>query len=139
MNQSIARTLKNLPDKPGVYVMYDADKNVLYVGKAKVLKNRVRQYFHTNEKPIKVQAMLNHVESLDYIVTQSETDAFALENTLIKKHKPPFNILLKDDKQYPYIKVDVKQDFPRFVFTRKILKDGFKYFGPISPTIPCPC
>ncbi|MBQ2723348.1 MAG: excinuclease ABC subunit UvrC [Clostridia bacterium] len=132
MNQSIARTLKNLPDKPGVYVMYDADKNVLYVGKAKVLKNRVRQYFHTNEKPIKVQAMLNHVESLDYIVTQSETDAFALENTLIKKHKPPFNILLKDDKQYPYIKVDLKQDFPRFVFTRKILKDGFKYFGPIT-------
>ncbi|MBO5773042.1 MAG: excinuclease ABC subunit UvrC [Clostridia bacterium] len=132
MNEAISRTLKTLPDKSGVYIMYDADKNVLYVGKAKVLKNRVRQYFHTNQKPIKVQAMLNHVETLDYIVTQSETDAFALENTLIKKHKPPFNILLKDDKQYPYIKVDLKQPFPRFSFVRKISKDGHKYFGPIT-------
>ncbi len=125
--------LKNLPDEPGVYIMYDADGNVLYVGKAKVLKNRVRQYFHAStDKPEKVLAMLSHVVDLNYIITASETDALSLENTLIKKYTPPYNILLKDDKQYPYIKVNLKADFPRFVSTRKLQKDGWRYFGPIT-------
>lgn len=125
--------LKNLPDEPGVYIMYDADGNVLYVGKAKILKNRVRQYFHSStNKTEKVLAMLSHVADFQYIITASETDALSLENTLIKKHTPPYNILLKDDKQYPYIKVNLKADFPKFVSTRKLQKDGCRYFGPIT-------
>ena len=125
--------LKNLPDEPGVYIMYDADGNILYVGKAKVLKNRVRQYFHAStNKSEKVLAMLSHVADFKYIITASETDALSLENTLIKKHTPPYNILLKDDKQYPYIKVNLSADFPKFVSTRKLAKDKYKYFGPIT-------
>lgn len=125
--------LKNLPDEPGVYIMYDADGNILYVGKAKVLKNRVRQYFHASSKKTeKVLAMLSHVADFNYIITASEADALSLENTLIKKHTPPYNILLKDDKQYPYIKVDLSADFPKFIPTRKLLKDKYKYFGPIT-------
>ena len=105
--------LKNLPAEPGVYIMYDVDGNILYVGKAKSLKNRVRQYFHASgNKTEKVLAMLSHVETFEYIITASEADALNLENTLIKKHTPPYNILLKDDKQYPYIKVDLKAVFP---------------------------
>lgn len=125
--------LKNLPNEPGVYIMYDADGNILYVGKAKILKNRVRQYFHTStNKTEKVLAMLSHVADFRYIITASEADALSLENTLIKKHTPPYNILLKDDKQYPYIKVDLHSDFPKFVSTRKLSKDRCKYFGPLT-------
>lgn len=113
--------------------MYDADGNILYVGKAKVLKNRVRQYFHAStNKTEKVLAMLSHVNDFNYIITASEADALSLENTLIKKHTPPYNILLKDDKQYPYIKVNLSADFPKFIGTRKLLKDKYKYFGPIT-------
>ncbi len=135
MNTSvdIQTKLKNLPNEPGVYIMYDADGNILYVGKAKILKNRVRQYFHAStNKTEKVLAMLSHVADFKYIITASEADALSLENTLIKKHTPPYNILLKDDKQYPYIKVDLKADFPKFVSTRKLAKDKYKYFGPIT-------
>lgn len=129
----IQTKLKNLPDEPGVYIMYDADGNILYVGKAKVLKNRVRQYFHAStNKTEKVLAMLSHVADFNYIITASEADALSLENTLIKKHTPPYNILLKDDKQYPYIKVDLSADFPKFIPTRKLAKDKYKYFGPIT-------
>ena len=125
--------LKNLPNEPGVYIMYDADGNILYVGKAKILKNRVRQYFHSStNKTEKVLAMLSHVADFRYIITASEADALSLENTLIKKHTPPYNILLKDDKQYPYIKVDLHSDFPKFVSTRKLSKDRCKYFGPLT-------
>lgn len=129
----IQTKLKNLPDEPGVYLMYDADGNILYVGKAKVLKNRVRQYFHASgNKTEKVLAMLSHVADFQYIITASESDALSLENTLIKKHTPPYNILLKDDKQYPYIKVDLRADFPKFISTRKLAKDRYKYFGPLT-------
>lgn len=129
----IQTKLKNLPDEPGVYIMYDADGNILYVGKAKVLKNRVRQYFHaSSNKSEKVLAMLSHVNDFRYIITASETDALSLENTLIKKHTPPYNILLKDDKQYPYIKVNLSADYPKFIPTRKLAKDKYKYFGPIT-------
>ncbi|MBQ2711002.1 MAG: excinuclease ABC subunit UvrC [Clostridia bacterium] len=125
--------LKNLPSDPGVYIMKDVNGNILYVGKAKVLKNRVRQYFHAStNKTEKVLAMLSHVDTFDYIITASEADALSLENTLIKKHTPPYNILLKDDKQYPYIKVDLTADFPKFMHTRKLSRDKYKYFGPIT-------
>lgn len=130
---SLQTKLKNLPNEPGVYIMYDADGNILYVGKAKILKNRVRQYFHAStNKTEKVLAMLSHVADFRYIITASEADALNLENTLIKKHTPPYNILLKDDKQYPYIKVDLHSDFPKFVSTRKLSKDRCKYFGPLT-------
>lgn len=130
---SLQTKLKNLPNEPGVYIMYDADGNILYVGKAKILKNRVRQYFHAStNKTEKVLAMLSHVADFRYIITASEADALSLENTLIKKHTPPYNILLKDDKQYPYVKVDLHSDFPKFVSTRKLSKDRCKYFGPLT-------
>ena len=132
-NVDLQTKLKNLPDEPGVYIMYDADGNILYVGKAKILKNRVRQYFHAStNKTEKVLAMLTHVADFRYIITASETDALSLENTLIKKHTPPYNILLKDDKQYPYIKVDLSAEYPKFTSTRKLQKDKYKYFGPIT-------
>ena len=130
---SLQTKLKNLPNEPGVYIMYDADGNILYVGKAKILKNRVRQYFHAStSKTEKVLAMLSHVADFRYIITASEAYALSLENTLIKKHTPPYNILLKDDKQYPYIKVDLHSDFPKFVSTRKLSKGRCKYFGPLT-------
>ena len=133
MKGDIQTKLKNLPSEPGVYLMYDRDGNILYVGKAKVLRNRVRQYFQaSSNKTEKVLAMLSHVYDFDYIITPSESDALSLENTLIKKHTPPYNILLKDDKQYPYIKVNLKADYPKFVHTRKLQKDGCKYFGPLT-------
>jgi len=124
--------IKGLPDSPGVYVMFDKDGHVLYVGKAKVLKNRVKQYFYlTSNKTEKVSLMMSHVDDFRYIITESETDALSLENNLIKKYNPPYNILLKDDKQYPYLRLFVKDKFPRLEITRKVKKDNTKYFGPI--------
>ena len=128
--------LKLLPDNPGVYIMLDKDGVVIYVGKARVLKNRVRQYFHSSAKPEKVQTMVEHIHDFYYIITQTETDALALENNLIKKYKPKYNILLKDDKTYPYIKAHIKEEFPRFSITRK-LKKGDKYFGPFMGGVRC--
>ncbi len=125
-----------LPDKPGVYVMLDKDGIVIYVGKARVLKNRVRQYFHASAKPEKVAAMVENIADFYYIITQTEIDALALENNFIKKYKPKYNILLKDDKTYPYIKVHTKEPFPRVSVTRKIKKDG-KYFGPFMGGVRC--
>ncbi len=122
--------LKLLPDKPGVYVMLDADGQIIYVGKAKNLKNRVRQYFFNGVKTDKVMAMVKAIADFYYIIAPSEIDALSLENNLIKKHKPRYNILLKDDKTYPYIKVNLKENYPTFKITRKIKKDGAKYFGP---------
>ncbi len=122
-----------MPSDPGVYIYYDAGGNILYVGKAKNLRNRVRQYFTpSTDKSDKVLAMLCHVVDLRYIITASESDALSLENTLIKKHTPPYNILLKDDKQYPYIKVDIASDYPRIEVTRKLERDRARYFGPIT-------
>lgn len=126
----IREKLKLLPDNPGVYIMLDKYSNVIYVGKARVLKNRVRQYFHNSPKPEKVMQMVANVADFNYIITASEIDALSLENNLIKKYKPKYNILLKDDKTYPYIKVYIKDEFPRFTVTRKIKKDGCRYFGP---------
>lgn len=125
----IQEKLKLLPDDPGVYIMLDRDGNVIYVGKARVLKNRVRQYFHSSLKTEKVAAMVANIADFYYIITKSEIDALSLENNLIKKYKPKYNILLKDDKTYPYIKVSVSEKFPSFTVTRK-LKKGSRYFGP---------
>lgn len=122
--------LKMLPTDPGVYIMKDDGGHVIYVGKAKNLKNRVRQYFFNTVKTEKVMAMVSHIKDFDYIIVNSEIDALSLENNLIKKYKPKYNILLKDDKTYPYIKINLKEKFPYFYITRKIKKDGGKYFGP---------
>ncbi len=122
--------LKHLPENPGVYVMLDKAGHIIYVGKAKNLKNRVRQYFQASVKTDKVMAMVSNVADFYYIIAPTEIDALSLENNLIKKHKPRYNILLKDDKTYPYLKIDLKEPFPTFKITRKIKKDGAKYFGP---------
>lgn len=128
MNE-VQEKLKLLPDDPGVYIMLDSDKNVIYVGKARNLKNRVRQYFHSSVKTEKVAAMVANIADFYYVITRSEIDALALENNLIKKYKPKYNILLKDDKTYPYIRVNVSERYPSFSVSRK-LKKGSKYFGP---------
>lgn len=122
--------LKLLPTDPGVYVMLDKNGQIIYVGKAKNIKNRVRQYFFNGVKTEKVAAMVKSVADFYYIIAPSEIDALSLENNLIKKHKPRYNILLKDDKTYPYLKISLKDAYPSFSVTRKIKKDGVKYFGP---------
>ncbi len=132
----VQEKLKLLPDAPGVYIMLDGDGTVIYVGKARVLKNRVRQYFHSSQKPYKVQAMVENIADFSYIVAPSEVDALALENNLIKKYKPKYNILLKDDKSYPYVKVHTREEFPHISITRKVKKDG-KYFGPFMGGVRC--
>jgi len=129
----IHEELKKLPDKPGVYIMRDLNGIVIYVGKAVVLKNRVRQYFQqSSNHPPKVQAMVSKISEFEYIVTDSEVEALMLECNLIKKYKPKYNILLKDDKHYPYIKVTMNEQYPRLLRTRRVEKDGAKYFGPYS-------
>ena len=130
MNEKIKDKLKTLPTNPGVYIMRDKTGEVIYVGKAKNLKNRVSQYFRHTEKPAKVQAMVDNVDNFDYFITVSELDALALENNLIKRYQPFYNILLKDGKTFPYIKIDMKEEFPRLEIVRKIKNDGAKYFGP---------
>ncbi len=133
----IREKLRLLPENPGVYIMLDEYGNVIYVGKARVLKNRVRQYFHNSPKPEKVMKMVENIKDFNYIITGSEIDALALENNLIKKYKPKYNILLKDDKTYPYIKAAVREEFPNFSITRRIKKDGCRYFGPFMGGISC--
>ena len=129
----LKKQLKNLPEQPGVYLMHDKDDNIIYIGKAKNLKNRVRQYFNSSKSHSpKVRAMVNHIEWFEYIVTDSELEALVLECNLIKKHKPHYNILLKDDKHYPYIKVTMNEDYPKLMITRAMKNDGTRYFGPYS-------
>ncbi len=131
MNERIREKLKTLTTKPGVYVMRNKNGDVIYIGKAKNLKNRVSQYFRNSPKQPKVQAMVDHVDDFDYFIAMSELDALALESNLIHKHQPFYNILLKDGKMFPYIKVDMTEDFPRFEVARHVKKDdGAKYFGP---------
>lgn len=126
----IEEELKKLPEKPGVYIMKDKHDNVIYVGKAVVLKNRVRQYFRKNNKTARIEKMVSLIDHFEYIVVGSEDEALILECNLIKKYRPKFNVLLKDDKTYPYIKIDVKSDYPSVFMTRRIQNDGAKYFGP---------
>ncbi len=128
---NIDEELKNLPEKPGVYIMKDQKGEIIYVGKAKNIKKRVKQYFQSSrEKSIKVSTLVDNINEFEHIIVDNEVEALILEANLIKKHKPKYNILLRDDKQYPYIKITTKEKFPRVVKTRKVLKDGAKYFGP---------
>lgn len=129
---NIEEELKKLPKKPGVYIMKDKDDKILYVGKAVILRNRVRQYFRKNNKTKRIENMVALVDHFEYIVTDNEAEALILECNLIKENRPKFNVLLKDDKTYPYIKVDVKSDYPNVYITRTILNDGAKYFGPYA-------
>lgn len=127
---NIEEELKKLPVKPGVYIMRDINDNVIYVGKAVVLRNRVRQYFRKNNKTARIEKMVSLIDHFEYIVVGSEDEALILECNLIKKYRPRFNVLLKDDKTYPYIRIDVKSDYPTVTMTRRIVNDGAKYFGP---------
>ncbi len=129
----ISENLKLLPEKPGVYIHKDALGQVIYVGKAVSLRRRVRQYFQSKKNmPDKVRSMVEHIEEFEYITTDSEMEALILECNLIKKYKPKYNILLRDDKTYPYIKVTLKDDFPRVLKSRRVVEDGSRYFGPYS-------
>ena len=129
---NIEEQLKMLPDKPGVYIMYNAENKIIYVGKAINLRNRVRSYFRKTDKTERIKRMVSLIDHFEYIVVDNEAEALILECNLIKKNRPKFNVLLKDDKTYPYIKIDVKSDYPNVVITRKIVNDGSKYFGPYA-------
>ena len=113
-----------------MYIMHDADNRILYVGKAIVLRNRLKSYFADIPHSARITAMISHIDHFEYIVCDSELEALLLENNLIKKHKPKYNVLLKDDKGYPYIKVTLNEHFPRVILARRIEKDGGRYFGP---------
>ncbi len=133
MNNKVAEKLQLLPDKPGVYLMKDVNSKIIYVGKAIVLKNRVRQYFQSSRNhSAKVQAMVAKIDDLEYIITGSEIEALILECNLIKKHHPKYNISLRDDKMYPYVKVTINEIYPRVFITRRVQKDGARYFGPYT-------
>jgi len=137
MVENLQQKLKQLPDKPGVYVMLDANNDIIYIGKAKVLKNRVRQYFQSGKNLTdKVIAMVNKINDFYYYIVNSESDALLLESNLIKKYKPQYNILLKDDKNYPYVKIDKTKPFPKVEIVRKIKKDGANYYGPYIGGVP---
>ena len=129
---NIEEELKKLPGKPGVYIMRDKNDTIIYVGKAISLKNRVRQYFRKTDKTERIKKMVSLIDHFEYIVVDNEAEALILECNLIKKNRPKFNVLLKDDKTYPYIKIDVKSDFPGVYITRRISNDGSKYFGPYA-------
>ena len=129
---NIEAELKKLPSKPGVYIMHDKDDNIIYVGKAVSLRNRVRQYFRKNNKTARIERMVSLIDHFEYIVVDNEAEALILECNLIKKNKPKFNVLLKDDKTYPYIKITLNEEYPTIYTTRRILNDGAKYFGPYA-------
>lgn len=129
----IQEQLKKLPAEPGVYLMKDEDDKIIYVGKAISLKNRVRQYFQSSKNhSSKVKSMVKNINSFEYIITDSELEALILECNLIKKYRPKYNVLLRDDKTYPYIKVTVNEEFPRVLKVRRVLRDKAKYFGPYT-------
>lgn len=133
MTDTVAEKLKLLPESPGVYLMKDARGKIIYVGKAIILKNRVRQYFQSsrNQAP-KVRAMVSHIADFETIMTANEVESLILEANLIKKHRPRYNIRLKDDKSYPYVKVTVQEEYPRVFITRRVVRDGARYFGPYT-------
>ncbi|MDR3225403.1 MAG: GIY-YIG nuclease family protein, partial [Clostridiales Family XIII bacterium] len=128
----IEENLKQLPALPGVYIHKNADGEVLYVGKASSLKNRVRQYFRPSGQDAKTAALASHIAAFEYIVTKTEAEALLLENTLIKRYRPRYNIMLRDDKTYPYIKITLGETWPRLLKTRILASDGSKYFGPYA-------
>ena len=132
-----APDLSLYPDQPGIYLYKDAKGKILYVGKARSIRKRLASYFNTGPKHVRTEAMLAEFEAIDTVVAKTESEALALENAFIKKHKPRYNILLRDDKTYPYIKVTTGEDWPRAFVTRRVLKDGHGYFGPFLPARTC--
>lgn len=129
----IQEELKKLPAKPGVYLMHDKKDNIIYVGKAISLKNRVRQYFQSSRKVSpKIEQMISHIDHFEYIITDSEVEALVLENNLIKEYMPKYNTMLKDDKTYPFIRATVYEDYPRLIYCRQQKKDKSRYFGPFT-------
>ncbi|MBX3015916.1 MAG: excinuclease ABC subunit UvrC, partial [Caldilineaceae bacterium] len=136
--EKVTQKLDNLPDSPGCYLMYNSEGKVIYVGKAIVLRNRVRSYFHASAQHTpKTEALVAEIQDIHWWVTKTELDALILENDLIKRYRPHYNIRLKDDKQFPYIKVHWQQDFPKIEVVRKVLKDGARYFGPYTSARAC--
>lgn len=131
-HQNLRNKLANLPDQPGVYIMKDMSRNVIYVGKASSLKKRVSSYFQKTGHDPKTRVLVGSIADLEYIITDSEIEALLLENSLIKKHKPKYNIRLKDDKRYPYIAVTLNEEYPRVIFTRRITGGANRYFGPYT-------
>lgn len=130
---NVQEELKKIPNKPGVYLMFDKHDSVIYIGKAKILKNRISQYFqNSSKKSPKVTTLVKHIKRFEYIITNTEVEALILENNLIKKHEPKYNIRLKDDKTYPYVKITTNEMFPKVFITRKREKDNAKYFGPFT-------
>ena len=132
MTFNIEEELKKMPKEPGVYLMKDKDDNIIYVGKAIKLKNRVSSYFRKTNKTDRILKMVSLIDHFEYIVVSNEAEALILECNLIKENRPKYNVLLKDDKSYPYIKIDIKSDFPNVMITRKVVNDGSKYFGPYA-------
>ena len=130
--EKVAEKLKTLPTRPGVYQYFDANGKLIYVGKAINLRNRVRSYFHTTVDSTKTQRLVAEIADLEWIITDSELEALLLESNLIKRHKPHFNISLKDDKRYPYIKVEWQNPFPKVLTVRKMVQDGARYYGPFT-------
>jgi len=125
--------LQRLPDKPGVYLMHDAAGDVIYVGKAASLKNRVRSYFRGQKtQPLRTQSLVKHIRDFEYIVTDTEVEALILEYNLIKKYDPRYNVMFRDDKSYPYLKITLNEEYPRVEITRNMVKDGARYFGPYT-------
>lgn len=128
----LKEVVSKIPYNPGIYLMKDKSGTVIYVGKAKSLKKRVRQYFNKNNKTVRILKMVEQIENIEYIVTSNELEALVLECNYIKSHKPKYNVMLKDDKSYPYIKITVKEDYPAIYITRTLKDDGSKYFGPYT-------
>ena len=130
---TLEEKLQNLPDAPGVYIMKDAKGHVIYIGKALSLKNRARSYFQKGAKGEKTELMVRRIVDLETIVTHTELEALALEANLIKKHRPKYNIILRDDKNYPYLRFDTRSEYPRLEVVRRLKKDGALYYGPYVP------
>jgi len=128
----IKAELKKLPNQSGVYIMHGENDEILYIGKAVNLKNRVNQYFQKSAKSPRIEKMVSKIKRFEYIIVDNEVEALVLECNLIKKHMPPYNVMLKDDKTYPYIKVTIKETFPRVFITRSFIEDGSKYYGPYT-------
>ncbi|MBA3766103.1 MAG: GIY-YIG nuclease family protein, partial [Acidobacteria bacterium] len=131
---TLEEKLQTLPTAPGVYLHKDDAGKIIYIGKAKNLRNRVRSYFQSGRgHDRKTRELVRRIHDLEFIVTDNEVEALVLESNLIKQHKPRYNILLKDDKQYPHLKLTVNEPFPRVMITRRIQRDGALYFGPFLP------
>ena len=132
ISKKVLEQSKNFPASPGVYIMKGDDGKIIYIGKAKSLKNRIKNYFQGQDKRMQVAFLVSKVKALDYIITQNEEDALLLERELIRKHKPKYNVLLKDDKAYLSVKINLNHDFPRIETTRKVINDNSLYFGPFT-------